>query len=425
MQPSIKSPSPPSSMNKPNWLAPFGVKSFRFQWPSDLTTSWAFEMETLILGWYILIKSESVILLVIFGALQYFGALVSPLFGVAGDRMGYRRMLWVTRAIYAFLAGTLLVLGWLDALNPYIVLFIAGIVGMIRPSDMVFRYALIAQTQPPHLLMGALGVSRITSDSARMAGALAGAGAVAYLGMTAAYVVITLLYMCSFLLAFQVNDHFVPDPHKVPATPLQDLREAFVYISDKPILLGALGVAFLANFLGFPLFLGLLPYVAKNIYETDQTGLGFLGASFAFGGLLASIVLSSNRFKLRASQTMIIAACSWFLIDLVFAQVNHIILGMVLLVGAGFAQSLCLTPLAAVMLRGTEQAYRGRVMGMRILAIWGLTLGLLVSGPLINAYGFSVTASIYSLSGLLLTIGMTVYWRVHLWQASSPANTHM
>jgi signal peptidase I len=74
-------------MNKPNWLAPFGVKSFRFQWPSDLTTSWAFEMETLILGWYILIKSESVILLVIFGALQYFGALVSPLFGVAGDRI--------------------------------------------------------------------------------------------------------------------------------------------------------------------------------------------------------------------------------------------------------------------------------------------------------------------------------------------------
>ena len=103
MQPSIKSPSPPSSMNKRNWLAPFGVKSFRFQWPSDLTTSWAFEMETLILGWYILIKSESVILLVIFGALQYFGALVSPLFGVAGDRMGYRRMLWVTRAIYASL----------------------------------------------------------------------------------------------------------------------------------------------------------------------------------------------------------------------------------------------------------------------------------------------------------------------------------
>ncbi len=31
-------------------LAPFRIRAFRFQWPADLTTSWAFEMETLILG---------------------------------------------------------------------------------------------------------------------------------------------------------------------------------------------------------------------------------------------------------------------------------------------------------------------------------------------------------------------------------------
>src|SRR5262245_8321318 len=33
-------------------LAPFGIRSFRFQWPADLATSWAAEMEMLILGWY-------------------------------------------------------------------------------------------------------------------------------------------------------------------------------------------------------------------------------------------------------------------------------------------------------------------------------------------------------------------------------------
>ena len=36
-------------------LAPFSVRSFRFQWPADLATSWSFEMETLILGWYVLV----------------------------------------------------------------------------------------------------------------------------------------------------------------------------------------------------------------------------------------------------------------------------------------------------------------------------------------------------------------------------------
>jgi hypothetical protein len=35
-------------------LAPFQVHSFLFQWPADVAVSWAFEMETLILGWYVL-----------------------------------------------------------------------------------------------------------------------------------------------------------------------------------------------------------------------------------------------------------------------------------------------------------------------------------------------------------------------------------
>ena len=408
-----------------HWLAPFSVRSFKFQWPSDLATSWAFEMETLILGWYILVESGSVMLLVVFGALQFFGALVSPFFGVVGDRFGYRRMLWITRAIYASLAATLLTLSWLDAINPLIVLVIAGIVGLIRPSDMVLRYALVAQTQPSHQLMGALGISRITSDSARMAGALAGAGAVSAFGMSTAYIVVTCLYVCSFLLAIKVDDNHSAPPKKEAVTPIHDLSVAFRYMSHNPVLLGSMGLAFLVNLLAFPLFLGLLPYVAKNIYLTDQAGLGLLGASFAFGGLLASIVLSSNWFKLRASQTMIISSGVWFVLDLCFANTNDMQLGMLLLIGAGFAQSLCLTPLAAVMLRGTEPAYRGRVMGMRMLAIWGLPLGLLMSGPLINNFGFHMTASAYSLIGLVLTVAMTYYWRVYLWRSSSVANSYM
>ena len=185
-------------------LAPFRTRAFRYQWPADLATSWAVEMEVLILGWYILVESESVVLLVFFGALQYLGSLVSPLFGVAGDRWGYGRLFWMTRAMYAVTAA---LLGWLaatDGLSPTMVLIIAGINGLVRPSDLVMRYALIAQYLPASQLMGALGIARITSDSARMAGALAGAGAVAAFGIAPAYLVVTLLYVVSFVLSIQV-----------------------------------------------------------------------------------------------------------------------------------------------------------------------------------------------------------------------------
>ena len=54
---------------KASALAPFSVRSYRYQWPADLAASWAFEMEVLILGWFVLVESGSVFLLVVYGSL--------------------------------------------------------------------------------------------------------------------------------------------------------------------------------------------------------------------------------------------------------------------------------------------------------------------------------------------------------------------
>jgi len=122
---------------------------------------------------------------------------------------------------------------------------------------------------------------------------------------------------------------------------------------------------------------------------------------------------------------MLIAALFWFAIDLCFAWVTYLPLGMVLLAGAGFAQNICLVPLAGVMLKSSDPAYRGRVMGMRMLAIWGLPTGLMLSGPLINQIGFPATAAIYSFLGLLLTLAIAFRWRRELWSGQATINTSL
>src|SRR5690606_35219245 len=82
-------------------LAPFRVRSFRFQWPADLLTSWAFEMEMLILGWYVLVETGSVLLLSLYASLLYLGTLVAPMIGVVGDRFGHRTVQIGSRGGYA------------------------------------------------------------------------------------------------------------------------------------------------------------------------------------------------------------------------------------------------------------------------------------------------------------------------------------
>ncbi|MDP3715114.1 MAG: MFS transporter, partial [Burkholderiales bacterium] len=168
-------------------LAPFRVRSFRFQWPADLATSWALEMEMLILGWYVLVETKSVLMLTIFASLQYIGTLLSPMFGVMGDRVGHRNVLCAMRAFYAVLASVLMTLAFLDAVTPAVVLVIAALLGLVRPSDIGMRTALVGESMPPAQLMGAMSIQRTTQDSARIAGALTGAGLVAVLGMAMAY----------------------------------------------------------------------------------------------------------------------------------------------------------------------------------------------------------------------------------------------
>lgn len=410
-------------------LAPFSVRSFRFQWPADLFASWAFEMEVLILGWYVLVESDSVLLLVVFGALQYLGSIVSPLFGVAGDRIGYRRLFLITRSIYAILAILLGLCSALGVMNPIIVLIIAGISGMIKPSDTVLRFALIAHTLPSQQLIGALGLSRVTTDSARITGALTGVGVVAAFGFVPAYIVVTILYLISVLLVLGIDpmplavDHVDQKMSKIKkSTPYHDLIEAFKYVWKMPELLATFCLAFLVNVLAYPLYLGLLPLVAKNIYEIGQAGLGVLGAAYALGSLIGSLVISTNRITMGPARLMLMSGLLWFVIDIVFAQTTVITIGLVLLFAGGLCQSMCLTPLAGVMLRCADPALRGRVMGMRMLAIWGLPTGLMLSGPLITRYGFAATATFYSVLGLLLTLAITLRWKSLLWNHDAEAN---
>jgi predicted MFS family arabinose efflux permease len=382
-------------------------------------------MEVLILGWYVLTATGSVEQLVIFGALVWLGALFSPFFGVATDRVGHRALLCATRGIYALLAAVLLALTVSGALAPWHVFAVSAVAGLMKPSDMVMRQALVAQTMRPDTLLGALGISRTTSDTAKVAGALAGTAGVALIGMAAAYAVVTAMYMAAFLLSLGVAGSPQRGRHGSEPHPLAALTQAFGYVWTKPDLLGAFSIAFLVNLLAFPFFLGLLPYVAKDVYASGQAGLGYVAAAFALGALAGSLVVGANRLPLRAARAMLAGGAAWFVAVLLFGQIQIMAVGLALLFVIGFVQSLCLIPLVAVMLRSSADEMRGRVMGMRQLAVWGLPLGLLAAGPIIARFGFAATTLLYGGLGLAVTLAIGYRWRRALWDRDATANARI
>lgn len=411
---------------RPSALAPFRVRNYRFLWPADLLTSWAFEMETLILGWYVLVETGSVLLLTLVASLTYVGTLIAPMFGVVGDRIGHRDLLVMMRATYAGMSAALMALALTGYVTPLYVFIIVTIMGLVRPSDLGVRSALVATIMPSAQLIGAISISRTTTDTARIAGALSGAALFAALGMGPAYMAIFSLYIASTVLTRCV---LVPSKMRpVDAadvsprrSPIRDLKEGMAYVWSTPRMHAAIWIAFLANLTAYPLSNGLLPYIARDIYGTDQTGLGYLSASFAVGSLVGSILLSLIA-GIRVARLMIASTVIWYAALLVFVQVQTVSSAIACLLLGGFSQSLTMISIAVILMRTASEHFRGRVMGVRMLAIYGMPFGLLASGGMIDKVGFTATGTLYAAVGLTLTLAIVLRWRADLWHPHAPAN---
>ena len=382
-------------------------------------------MEALILGWYVLSATGSVRLLGVVAALAWLGALFSPFFGIAGDRLGVRALLCLTRAAYALLALLLAILALGHRIEPWHVLVIAGLAGLMKPSDMAMRNVLVGQTIRAEALMGALAISRTTSDTARLAGAFTGTSGVALIGMGHAYLGVAAVYAAAFLFSLGVAPQPPRALHAHAEDVLPGLRAGVRYVWGKPDLLGAFCIAFLVNLLAYPFFLGLLPYAAKDVFGIGQAGLGFLAGAFAGGALAGSLLVSSNRVPLPAARVMLLSSTLWFAGILVFGQLRSVPAALAVLFFVGFVQSLCMTPLAAVMLRATSEEMRGRVMGIRMLAVWGLPLGLVAAGPIISDIGYRATTVLYGVAGLVCTLAIGTRWQRALWHRAAAANARL
>jgi MFS family permease len=416
-----------SGFARPSALAPFRIRNYRFQWPSDLLTSWAFEMETIILGWYVLVETGSVLLLTLFASLNYTGTLLAPLFGVIGDRIGHRDLLAAMRASYAVLAAALMTLALTGHLNATCVLVIAGVMGLVRPSDLGVRGALVATIMPSDQLINSIAVSRTTMDLARIAGALSGAGLFAGTGLGPAYVVIVSLYVISTLLTLCV---VVPAERRPAAetavgalrgSPLRDLREGVAHVWISPRMRAAIWIAFLTNLTAYPFTNGLLPYIAREIYGANQAILGYLSAGFAVGSLIGSITLSLIG-TVRVARLMIGTTATWYVGLLVFAHMPSVPTAVVSLTLAGVSQSMSMITIAVILMRTANERFRGRVMGVRMLTIYGLPFGLMAAGSLIDQVGFVATATLYVAAGLAMLAAVALHWRADLWHVHAPAN---
>ncbi|MGH7367528.1 MAG: MFS transporter [Candidatus Rokuibacteriota bacterium] len=183
----------------------------------------------------------------------------------------------------------------------------------------------------------------------------------------------------------------------------------------RPPLLAAMWLAFLINLTAYPVSGGLLPYVAREIYQADATGLGWLVAAFSLGALLASIAMVVTGGPRHPARFTLVHAVIWYLLLIGFGHVASMGLGLLVLFAAGFVQSIAMISMTATLLTAAGEGFRARVMGVRMLAVYGLPLGLMGSGALIEHVGYPLTITALAAAGLIFTALIGVKWRAAMW----------
>ena len=105
----------------------------------------------------------------------------------------------------------------------------------------------------------------------------------------------------------------------------------------------------------------------------------------------------------------------WYALLLGFANLPTMGAGLVALLLAGFAQSVAMVSMTAPLLAAAAERFRSRVMGVRMLAVYGLLPGLMASGALIERFGNAPTVSASCAAGLVLTLLIGLRWRASMW----------
>jgi len=100
----------------------------------------------------------------------------------------------------------------------------------------------------------------------------------------------------------------------------------------------------------------------------------------------------------------------WHALVIVIGHVNTWVPGLVLIAVIGALHSFAMISMAVLLLSTAEESFRGRVSGVRMLAVYGLPLGLVLGGALIELMGVPLTFTAYGVAGIVIILGIVLRW---------------
>lgn len=376
-----------SSMSIP-WLSPFRSlrhRNYRLYFCGQvvsLTGSW---VQTTAVMWlaYQLTNESKWTALVSAGQLLptfFFGAWT----GALADHFPRRLLLLTTQTALAVLALALSVLVFTAVIQPWSLLALSVVSGLVTAVDLPTRLSFVGDMVAPEDVANAVALNSISFNVARLVGP-ALASLLMWWGPGFCFLANSFSYAAVLAgLALMTLPKSIA-AHKSGHS--RSLLAGFVALQHKPSLAALIFMAGIMTLCGWP-FLALLPALATHRLHLEEGGYSLMISGTGAGALAAALTVAavtSERVRGSLIGLGVALVCSG-LTGLSFADDLAVAVPCCGLIGMGMI--LFLATSQSVVQLSAEEASRGRILGIWAMTLSGsIPLGNLLAGWAADAWG--------------------------------------
>ena len=376
-------------------------ENFRKLWISDLLIGFAANIEVLIIPWLIITKTNSGLLLGIYGAVRYFSTVFAPVIGGVIDGFNKKHTLIFSRGYMFIHSLIIMVLSFQDILSVTNMIVISFFYGLAHNFDRISREALTQILISKKNLRNATALISSTYDVSKIVAPLIGATIYSLYGVTVAFILVGILYLLAVFVIFTVK---INNIIKQKLNIYNEFLDGLKYLIKDRILVSLMLYAALANLTVLTLTNAFLPFISKDMLNGDANNLAVLISFSAIGSLLGSILMATNSFTHSPGKILIFFMIIWHLLMFATSLFPVKTIMFVLLILFGSATSISMILLTMLILSITEKKMIGKIMGIRQLAIFAFPFGLVIGGYMIDQLGIVYSIQIIGIFGLLISI---------------------
>lgn len=291
------------------------------------------------------------------------------LFGQIIDSWDRRRLLALAQIGLA--AGSVILLvGSIAGDPPLWTTYVAlTVLGLFNALDSPTRSAMTPRLIGPELIPAAQALNQIVWNGAMLVGPMLAGAVIGAFGLTAAYAIDVVSVLVMFVAALALPSIMPEDAH-ANETGWAAIREGFRFVRENRLIQSTFVIDLVAMIFGMPR--ALFTFLIVGQFLRDEALVGLLFAAPAAGALLGALTSGWTGHVVARGRAVIVAVAVWgAAIALVGLAGDHLVLGLLALAAAGWADVISAVFRSTILQLETPDRLRGRLSGIHILVVAG------------------------------------------------------